>query len=147
MHELTYRKATSADYALLGTFNHQLIRDEGHRNPMNVAQLTERMRRWLGMGEYIGRIFEENGQVVAYALYREIADEIYLRHLFVVRGRRRQGIGRRVMQILREEIWSRGRRLTVEVLCANTAGVEFWKAMGYREYSLCLEIMPEKRSP
>ena len=49
------------------------------------------------------------------------------------------------MQLLREEIWPRGRRMTVEVLCANAAGVAFWKEMGYREYSLFLEIMPEKR--
>jgi GNAT superfamily N-acetyltransferase len=146
MHDLTYRKATAADYPLLGALNHQLIRDEGHRNPMNVVELTERMRRWLGMGEYTGRIFEEKGHVVAYVLYRECEEEIYLRHLFVVRGRRRQGIGRRVMQILREEIWPRGRRMTVEVLCANTAGVAFWKSMGYREYSLSMEIMPERRA-
>jgi ribosomal protein S18 acetylase RimI-like enzyme len=139
---MTYRKATSADYALLGALNHQLIRDEGHRNPMNVAELTARMRRWVGKGEYSARLFEENGEVVAYVLYRELPDEIYLRHLFVVRDRRRQGIGRRVMQILREEVWPRGRRMTVEVLCANAAGVAFWRAMGYRDYSLFLEIMP-----
>jgi GNAT superfamily N-acetyltransferase len=144
---MTYRKATSADYALLGALNHQLIRDEGHRNPMNVAELTARMRRWVGTGEYTARIFEEDGAMVAYALYREFAEEIYLRHLFVVRTRRRQGIGRRVMQLLREEIWPRGRRMTVEVLCANRAGVAFWKAMGYGEYSLFLEIMPERRAP
>jgi len=90
MPGMTYRKATSADYPLLGALNHQLIRDEGHRNPMNVAQLTERMRRWLGTGEYTGRVFEENGQIVAYALYRAFAEEVYLRHLFVVRGRRRE---------------------------------------------------------
>ena len=145
MQSLTHRKATSADYPLLGALNHQLIRDEGHRNPMNVAQLTERMRRWLGTGEYAGRIFEQDGQIVAYALFRAVAEEVYLRHLFVVRGRRREGIGRRAVQLLREEIWPRGRRLTVEVLCANTTGVAFWKAMGYAEYSLCLEIMPEQR--
>lgn len=143
MHELTYRRATSPDYALLGALNHQLICDEGHRNPMNVAQLTERIRRWLSTNEYTGRLFEEDGRVVAYVLYREVAQEIYLRHLFVVRDRRRQGIGRRVMQLLRMEIWPRGCRMTVEVLCANTAGVAFWKSMGYREYSVCLEIMPD----
>ena len=62
MLSMTYRKATSADYALLGALNHQLIRDEGHRNPMNVAELTERMRRWLGTGEYTARMFEEDGE-------------------------------------------------------------------------------------
>jgi hypothetical protein len=35
--------------------------------------------------------------------------------------------------------------MTVEVLCANAAGVGFWKAMGYQEYSLFLEIMPGPR--
>ena len=139
---LTHRRATRADCRLLGALNHQLIRDEGHRNPMTEAQLARRMRGWLARGEYRAELFEERGEVVAYALYRESADEIYLRHLFVARNRRRQGLGRRAMRLLCDEIWPRGRRLTVEVLCANTAGVAFWKAMGYREYSLGLEIMP-----
>jgi len=143
---MNFCRATLDDCTLLAELNHQLIRDEGHRNPMNVAQLTERMRRWLGTGEYTGRIFEENGQIVAYALYRAFAEEVYLRHLFVVRGRRREGIGRRAVHFLREEIWPRGRRLTVEALCANTGGVAFWKAMGYREYSVCLEVLPEPRA-
>jgi GNAT superfamily N-acetyltransferase len=139
---LTHRRASRADCRLLGALNHQLIQDEGHRNPMTEVQLAKRMREWLGRGEYTAELFEEHGEVVAYALYRESADEIYLRHLFVVRTRRRQGLGRRAMRLLFDEIWPRGKRLTVEVLCANTAGVAFWKAMGYREYSLCLEIMP-----
>jgi ribosomal protein S18 acetylase RimI-like enzyme len=143
---LTHRRATRADCRLLGALNHQLIRDEGHRNPMTEAQLAQRMRRWLARGEYRAELFEERGEVVAYALYREAVDEIYLRHLFVARNRRRQGLGRRVMRLLFDEIWPRGRRLTVEVLCANTAGVAFWKAMGYREYSLGLEIMPPPQS-
>ena len=142
MQKLTYRKAKATDYPLLGALNLQLIRDEGHRNPMNVVELTARMRRWIRSGDYTAMLFEEDGEMLAYALYREFPEEIYLRHLFVVRSRRRQAVGRRVMRLLREEIWPRGRRLTVEVLCANTAGVAFWKAVGYQEYSLCLEIMP-----
>ena len=142
MTTLTHRRATRADCRLLATLNHQLIRDEGHRNPMNELQLAQRMRRWLARGDYVAELFEENGEVVAYALFRESADEIYLRHLFVVRTRRRQGVGRRAMRLLMDQIWLPGKRLTVEVLSANAGGVAFWKAMGYREYSLCLEIMP-----
>jgi len=145
MTPLSHRRAGRADCRLLGALNHQLIRDEGHRNPMTELQLAKRMRVWLSRGGYTARVFEENGVVVAYALYRETPDEIYLRHLFVVRNRRRQGLGRRVMRVLLDEVWPRGKRLTVEVLWGNTAGVAFWKAMGYREYSLCLEIMPEPR--
>ena len=142
MNELTHRRGTRADCALLGVLNHQLIQDEGHRNPMTELQLAKRMRVWLGRSGYTAILFAEAGEVVAYALYREAPDEIYLRHVFVVRHRRRQGLGRRVMQTLRSEIWPRGKRLTVEVLCHNAAAIAFWKAMGYQEYSLCLEIMP-----
>jgi GNAT superfamily N-acetyltransferase len=143
MPALIHRQATRADCALLGELNHQLIQDEGHRNPMTVPELVKRMRGWLAHREYTAELFEEDGVVVAYVLYRELPDQIYLRHLFVVRGRRRQGIGRQVMQQLFHETWPPGKRLTVEVLCHNHRAIAFWKAMGYREYSLCLEIMPQ----
>jgi predicted acetyltransferase len=146
MNELTHRRGTRADCALLGVLNHQLIQDEGHRNPMTELQLAKRMRVWLSRGGYTAIMFEEDGTLVAYALYREAPNEVYLRHLFVVRHRRRQGIGRRAMQILMHEIWPRGKRLTVEVLWHNAAGIAFWKAVGYQEYSLCLEIMPSERT-
>jgi hypothetical protein len=48
---VTYRIATQADVPLLAELNHQLIRDEGHSNPMTVPQLAERMSNWIE-GEY-----------------------------------------------------------------------------------------------
>jgi predicted acetyltransferase len=82
--------------------------------------------------------------VVAYGLYRDQPEEIYLRHLFVVRHRRRRGIGRRAVEILRSEVWPKNRRLTVEVLVASHAGVAFWRSVGFADYALSLEIMPDK---
>jgi len=38
--KLAWRYASSADLGLLAEWNHQLIRDEGHRNPMTVEQLA-----------------------------------------------------------------------------------------------------------
>jgi GNAT superfamily N-acetyltransferase len=138
---IQHRLATDADCPVLAELNHQLIRDEGHRNRMTVPELEQRMRGFLA-GEYRAVIFEAAGTIVAYALYREQLDEIYLRQLFVVRDRRREGIGRRAMEILRSEIWPRDKRLTVEVLAANRNAVAFWRAVGYSDYSLVLEIMP-----
>jgi predicted acetyltransferase len=138
---MTYRRATADDCLLLGELNHQLIHDQVHRNTMTVPQLEQRMRGWLE-SEYVAILFEEGGEVVAYALYREQPDEIYLRQLFVVRHRRRQGLGKQAMHLLRSEIWPKTKRLTVEVLVANTAAVAFWRAIGYRDYSLKLEILP-----
>ncbi len=139
--ELKSRPAAQEDLDLLAEWNHQLIRDEGHRNPMTVPELKERMRGWLA-GEYQARLFLLNGEPVAYSLYRESQDEIYLRQFFVRRDLRRQGIGRRAVDLLQGEIWRRDKRLTVEVLTANQPAVAFWRSVGYRDYSLCLEILP-----
>lgn len=140
---LHWRLATAADCPLLAELNHQLIRDEGHRNTMNPAQLEERMRSWLQSGEYTAVLFEREGIIVAYTLYRESAEEVYLRQLLVVRPHRREGIGRQAAALLREQIWPRHKRLTLEVLSHNTVALAFWRSLGYRDYSVCLEIMPE----
>ena len=108
---------------------------------MTVPELEQRMKSWLA-SEYAAVIFEDDGAVVAYALYREQPEEIYLRQLFVVRHRRRQGMGRQAVEILRSQIWPKNKRLTVGVLVRNTAAVAFWRAVGYRDYSLTLEILP-----
>src|SRR5579862_6003722 len=138
---LNFHRATVDDCPHLAELNHQLIRDEGHRNKMTVPELEQRMRGWL-QSDYSAIIFEEGGELVAYALYREQPEELYLRQLFVVQKRRRQGIGRAAMEILRAQIWPKNKRLTVEVLVRNNAAVTFWRAVGYQDYSLMLEILP-----
>jgi GNAT superfamily N-acetyltransferase len=139
---MTFRAATLDDCPRLAELNHQLIRDEGHRNRMTVPELEQRMRSWLS-GEYRALIYEDGGEVVAYALFREQVEEIYLRQLFVVRHRRRQGIGHRALGILRSQVWPKGKRLTVEVLVANQRAVSFWRSVGYTDYALSLEILPD----
>ena len=142
---LEYRSVTQDDLDLLAEWNHQLIRDEGHRNPMTIPELKERMLGWLE-GEYIAVMFLLDDEPVAYSLYRERLDEIYLRQFFVRRDLRRQGIGRQAIALLREKIWSQDKRLTVEVLTANRSGVAFWHSVGYQDYSLALEILPRTRN-
>jgi GNAT superfamily N-acetyltransferase len=101
--KLSWRDASDSDLGLVAGWNHQLIRDEGHRNPMTVDQLAQ---------------------------------------FFVRRDRRRSGIGRAAFAILREQVWPRGVRLTVDVLCRNHGGIAFWCSVGYRDYCLTLEITP-----
>jgi predicted acetyltransferase len=138
---MNFRRATPDDCPRLAELNHQLIRDEGHRNKMTVPELEQRMRGWIA-SEYAAVVFESESEIIAYALYREQPEEIYLRQLFVVRNQRRKGIGRRAVDILRSKIWPKDKRLTVEVLVQNMDAVAFWQAMGYKDYSLQLEIMP-----
>jgi predicted acetyltransferase len=143
---LNYRFASIDESALLAELNWQLIREEGHRNPMTVAELEVRMKGWLER-EYQAVLFQLAGQDVAYALYRDTDAEIYLRQFFVVRGKRRQGIGRHAVEVLRSRLWPAGKRLTVDVLVDNQPAVAFWRSVGYRDYCLTLEIPPaEHRS-
>ena len=145
MMKMEHRFATDSELDLLAEWNHQPIRDEGHRNPMTVPELRERMRGWLD-GEYKTVIFGPEAKPAAYALYRENATEVYLRQLSVRRDRRSEGKGRGAMDALRNQLWSRWKRLSVEVLAANVRAVAFWRSIGYKDYCLALEIMPENGS-
>lgn len=138
---MEYRIATENDLDLLADWNQQLIRDEGHRNRMNISQLRDRMKEWL-TSDYTAVVFSISAEPVAYALFRAGADEIYLRQFFVRRDKRNQGLGRRAVAILKEKLWPESKRLTVEVLCPNYSGIRFWRSVGYKDYSLTLEILP-----
>ncbi|MCB0015402.1 MAG: hypothetical protein KDE34_25980, partial [Anaerolineales bacterium] len=80
MTELQWRSPTPADIPLLAAMNQQLIRAEGHRNPMTLAQLEERMAGFLA-GAYQAAIFVAEGPV-GYALWRPEPDHVYLRQFF-----------------------------------------------------------------
>lgn len=138
--KLTWREATGSDLALLAEWNHQLIRDEGHRNRMTVEELAQRMEGWLA-GAYRAVVFSEE-EPVAYALFKADETFIYLRQFFVRRDRRRSGVGRAAWRILKDEVWPKDVRLTVDVLCENRGAVAFWRSVGYRDRCLTLEIMP-----
>ena len=105
------------------------------------VELRERMRGWLE-GAYRAVIFAVGSAPVAYALYRESEDEIYLRQFFVDRGYRRHGLGREAIRLLQTELWPRDKRWTVEVLTGNAPAVAFWRAVGYVDYCLTLETLP-----
>jgi GNAT superfamily N-acetyltransferase len=135
---MEYRIATPADAAVLAEMNGQLIRDEGHRNPMTAAELGARMARWLAAA-YEAVLFEEAGRAVGYALYRRDPEFVYLRQFFVRAEHRRRGIGRAALEWLRENCWGPGTRVRVEVLIGNAAGVAFWRATGFLDYALTLE--------
>jgi GNAT superfamily N-acetyltransferase len=143
---LQYRTASATDVALLARMNRQLIEDEGHRNRMTLPELEERLRQWLAAA-YTAVIFEQGATPVAYALFRPEAASIYLRHFFVARQYRRQGIGRQAMRLLLSEVWPAGWRITLEVLVHNQRGHAFWRTLGFQEYALTLEMLREAPLP
>lgn len=42
---------------------------------------------------------------------------------------------------LREQVWTQ-KRVRVEVLVGNAAGIGFWRAVGFEDYCLTLEMEP-----
>jgi predicted acetyltransferase len=137
---MRHRIATLDDLPTLVALNRQLVEDEGHRNRSKSDQWFEQRMRGFLAGEYTAVLFQEEDRTVAYALFREQEGSIHLRQFFVCRDCRRRGYGRTALGILREHIWPRDKRVTVGVLCRNTAGYAFWKAMGFADYAIELEM-------
>ena len=132
-----FRIAGKRDLRLLAELNRELIEDEGHANPMSVAELEKRMRGWL-VRSYTAVLFLEEADVVAYALYRSDDAGVFLRQFFVCRRERREGRGRAAMQLLIGRIWPADTTVTLEALCSNKAAIAFWRALGFGDYALTL---------
>jgi GNAT superfamily N-acetyltransferase len=136
---MNFRFATTNDVQALAVLNHALIRDEGHRNLMSVAELTNRMAGWLA-GEYRAVLFDESGQPIGYALFRRDSEHVYLRQFFVAPEHRRQGIGRAALNWLRANAWNVSDRVRVDVLIGNTTGIAFWRSVSFEDYCVTLEL-------
>ena len=134
---MEYRTAVEADLPLLAELNRQLIQDEGHPNPMSVAELESRMRAWLARA-YTAIVFTREEVVVGYALYRTDNVGIFLRQFYVDRDERRKGLGRAAMEILFRRVWPHGAMVSLEALCTNRAAIDFWHALGFEDYALTL---------
>ena len=139
MNDLEYKFATQEDVPLLAEMNQQLIRDEGHRNKMTLPQLHERMLGWL-QGEYTAVIFSKGPETVGYALYRKDPEWIYLRQLFIKAEMRRKGIGRKAISWLKKNALKETKIIRVEVLINNPDGISFWKAVGFKDYCITMEM-------
>jgi len=84
-----------------------------------------------GLRASIGRwLYEDGGEVIAYALFREQPEEIYFDSFLslVTRAVRGLALGPLRLCALRS---GPTKRRTVDVLVANKRGVAFWREVGY----------------
>ena len=139
INDLQYKFAKQEDVSLLAEMNQRLISDEGHRNKMTLSQLQERTSGWL-QEEYTAVIFSKESEAIGYALYRKDPEWIYLRQLFVKAEARRKGVGRKVISWLKKNAWKEAKIIRVEVLVDNPEGVSFWKAIGFKDYCVTMEM-------
>ncbi len=127
---MVYRAATTADASLLALLNQRLIQDEHHANPMSLTEMEQRMAKWLE-GEYQAVLFGDLNTVCGYALFKSEPDHIYLRHFYIDRDHRRQGVGRTAIDWLCRH-W-RDSHVRLDVLLWNEAAIAYWRAMGFSE--------------
>ena len=132
-------KAKPKDASVLAQMNLRLIQDEGHRNPMTLNQLTQRMRKWLH-GKYSTYLFLKDEQVFGYCRFVKKDEFVYIAHFFIERGFRRAGLGKQTIELLRKRFWKNERRLRLDVLITNRRGIKFWRSVGFKDYSLTMEL-------
>jgi ribosomal protein S18 acetylase RimI-like enzyme len=136
---MNIRPATLSDAPLSAQMNLRLIQDEGHRNPMTVQELQQRMTGFL-FSNYHAMIFEQGPAALGYALYRYDTDAVYLRQFWIDPHIRRQGIGRRAFEWLRVMQWKDKPRIRLDVLVCNPAGIAFWRSVGFGDYCITMEM-------
>jgi N-acetylglutamate synthase-like GNAT family acetyltransferase len=138
-HELEFRFAVKKDVPWLARMNRELIRDEGHRNKKSLSDLEHRMSDFL-RNEYEVVIASSGRNDIGYVLYRKEPEWLYLRQIFVIDKMRRKGIGCRIIEWLKENTWKDCKRIRTDVLVNNTTGIHFWKAVGFEEYCITMEM-------
>lgn len=138
-------KAGVADAAVLADMNWRLIEDEGHTNPMNIQQLTDRMLQWL-LGEFSAYIAFEESVPVAYCIYRDEGDFFYLRQLYVERGHRREGLATELLDWMFANVW-KDRRVRLEVLANNAHAIRFYENYGFVIGCHRMEMQSKSQGP
>lgn len=63
-------------------------------------------------------------------------DPLYLRHFFICRDSRRQGLGTAAFHLLLQELKTES--IDVEVMWWNERGHKFWQSLGFKERSIYL---------
>ncbi|SAK97298.1 GntR family transcriptional regulator [Caballeronia pedi] len=138
------------DLGLLARMNRELADDEGHRNPMTVAQLEERFRRFVDQEGWNVDLFMLDDEVIGYATHRYEPDpaepggrHVYLRQFYIVRHRRRGGAGHVAFDELVRARFQPGERIFLEVIENNPGGKVFWLRTGFTPYGTIMEHLIE----
>ena len=142
---MQWQIATAENIETLAHLNRQLNEDEG-AEPLPLPEAIDRLTRWLA-SDYTAILFKIDGTTVAYTLFRPTDPDsegypggVFVRQFLVARDRRRQGIGKRAFQILREEIWPSNCTVLLDTQYDNSRAQEFWRSVGFSEYHLSFKL-------
>ena len=131
------KKCTTDDLLRLAAMNKRLIEDEKSSNPMTLKELEDRMEGFI-TGEYNAFFFEEEGQIVGYALVRHTSEPLYLRQFYIEREQRRRHYGKQAFKLLMDHLDTDV--IDIDVLPWNESGFSFWKSLGFTETCISMRL-------
>lgn len=144
--KITVRAHKAEDFPLLARMNRELADDEGHRNPMTVAEMEQRFHRFVEEEGWSVDLFMLDDEIVGYATHRREADptnprrqRVFLRQFYIVRHYRRDGMGQTAFSTLAATRFQGEDRVVLEVIENNPGGRVFWLRCGFTPYSSLLE--------
>jgi 8-oxo-dGTP pyrophosphatase MutT (NUDIX family) len=144
--KLSYRVAGDEDVALLAEMNASLIQAEGSDNPMTLEELRYRMHAFLLEDGYQAVIFDYEGAVVGYALYRPEPKHTYVRQFYITEKMRGRGIGTAAFAMMRESEWWQAAEIQLDVLEGNRKVLDFWRDLGFEPRATRLRLDTADRS-
>jgi GNAT superfamily N-acetyltransferase len=142
-NSISISTARESDIPQLAELNLQLMQDERHLYMLPIEELRARMTRWVA-GEYHVLVFRNGPRICGYAAWCPEERGTYLRHFFICRDQRRQGLGRTIIDRLRRDHFPKDQPLQLEATIWNTDAIAFWRAIGFKDFGLTLEMKPEE---
>jgi GNAT superfamily N-acetyltransferase len=142
-NSISISTARESDIPQLAELNLQLMEDERHLYMLPIEELRARMTRWVA-GEYHVLVFRNGARICGYAAWCPEERGTYLRHFFICRDQRRQGLGRTIIDRLRRDHFPKDQPLQLEATIWNTDAIAFWRAIGFKDFGLTLEMKPEE---
>jgi putative acetyltransferase len=118
------------DLQLLSHLYEELREDEQADNVMTQREIETQMKGFLQGNTYQIYLLEDNGASLGYAMVDMTRNPYYLRHLFIRRDKRNQGLGKRLIFMLLDLLAING--IDIEVLVWNEKAIKFYQAMGFK---------------
>lgn len=140
------RQANLDDAPLLAKMNDRLVEDQGSENPFSLLELEQRFSEWLQTDEYQIDLFVQDREVLGYAVYQHRRDYynaqqqvVYIRHFYIERAWRGQGVGSIAFERLTQERFPTKCAVALDVVATNPDGQNFWEKLGFTPYFVAMK--------
>lgn len=138
---MNLKLATIDNLPLLSQWYQELREDEQADNPMVQSEIFTQMRVFLQGTTYKTYLLEDHGEPMGYGMVDITRSPYYLRHLFIRRDKRHQGLGKGLIDMLMDLLKIDG--LDIEVLVWNEDAIKFYQALGFKPRYLGMRLSRE----